>query len=224
MMMMMIMMLRIDLPGFTFIESCSCFRLWSKFLCIVDHRCSVPRSNNSCVDTIFRVILFQTSSSFVPSYLPVVPCHKFHPATRLYCPPQSKNVVFIPKLTLFTDFCPFFRPWNSQISTDSWNGCQARIALGQLYIIATQSLLRDKLRCIKILIETILDDKWFACVNIGCFRSKLNLDFMRCSCSSSWTIWHHARRSGPRKLAKLENWIFRSARDRFSKTSFLKSL
>ena len=32
---------------------------------------------------------------------------KTHPPTRFYCPPQSKNVVFIPKLALFTDFRPF---------------------------------------------------------------------------------------------------------------------
>ena len=45
---------------------------------------------------------------FLPSYLPVISMPSIsHPATRLNCPPHSKNVVFIPKITLFQTLCQF---------------------------------------------------------------------------------------------------------------------
>ena len=45
---------------------------------------------------------------FAPSYLPVTAHHGTPPTHPFLLPPQSKNVAFIPKLTLFTDFRPFF--------------------------------------------------------------------------------------------------------------------
>ena len=64
--------------------------------------------------TIIASIQFCESSYFkrlrflYPRICQLSRATKSHPATRFYCPPQSKNVVFIPKITLFTDFCPFF--------------------------------------------------------------------------------------------------------------------
>ena len=73
---------------------------------------------------------------------------KSHPPTRFYCPPQSKNVVLIPKIRLFTDFCPFFarktvkyKPiskWFS-FSDSSWQAlqhCRAKF-------VATQTSLHE---------------------------------------------------------------------------------
>ena len=101
------------------------------------------------------------------------------------------------------------------------NGFHSWIALGELYNIAAQSLSRHKLRRMKIIIETFLDDKWFACVSSVVFEAK--------------SIWISqdvlARRTEQfdtthdflgRKLAKLENCIFRSARDHFSKRLLFK--
>ena len=89
-----------------FFVSCSFFCLCRSCACC--HRCYVPRSNNHCVDTILWVILFRTTRFLYPRIYQSSRATKSHPATRFYCPPQSKNVVFIPKITLFTDFCPFF--------------------------------------------------------------------------------------------------------------------
>ena len=96
------------------------------------------------------------------------------------------------------------------------NGFHSWIALGELHNNAAQSLSRHKLRRMKIIIETFLDDKWFACVSSVVFEAK-----------SIWISGNVlARRTEQfdtthdflgRKLAKLENCIFRSARDRFSK-------
>ena len=96
------------------------------------------------------------------------------------------------------------------------NGLHCRIAFSKLYNIAAQSLSRHELCCMKIIIETFLDYKWFACVSSVVFEAK--------------SIWISrdvlARRTEQfdtthdflgRKLAELENCIIRSARDRFSK-------
>ena len=133
-------------------------------------------------------------SIFVPSYLPVIPATKSHPATRFYCPPQSKNVVFIPKITLFTDFCPFFArktvknepisKWFSfsNSSRPALQHCRAKFVATQtsLHENNYRNIFRWQMVCVRLL---------------GCFSSKINLDFTRCSCSSNWTIWLHARLS-----------------------------
>ena len=53
-----------------------------------------------------------------------------------------------------------------------WNGFHSRIALGMLYNIAAQSLSRNKLRCIKIIIETFERDIRFPCVSSVVFEAK----------------------------------------------------
>ena len=66
--------------------------------------------------TVYGITIASRSNfprSFVPSFLHPRICQsplitEPHPPTRFYCPPQSQNVAFIHKLTLFTDFRPFF--------------------------------------------------------------------------------------------------------------------
>ena len=176
-----------------FFVSCSFFCLCRSCACC--HRCYVPRSNNSCVDTILWVILFQTTRFLLPSYLPVVPCHKIPPSHPFILPPAIEKCGFYTQNHVIHRFFAHFSPVKQSNMNRFRNNFHSRIALGQLYNIAAQSLSRHKLRCIKIIIETFLDDKWFACVSSVVFESKINLDFTRCSCSSSWTIWHYARRS-----------------------------
>ena len=97
------------------------------------------------------------------------------------------------------------------------NGFHCWIAFSKLYNIAAHSFSRHELRCMKIIIETFLRENRFPCVSSVVFEAK--------------SIWISrdvlARRTEQfdtthdflgRKLAKLENCIFRTARDRFSKT------
>ena len=155
-------------------------------------------------------------SIFVPSYLPVIPCHKIPPSHPFILPPAIEKCGFYTQNHVIHRFFAHFSPVKQSNMNRFRNGFHSRIALGQLYNIAAQSLSRHKLRCIKIIIETFLDDKWFACVSSVVFEAK--------------SIWISrdvlARRAEQfdtthdvlgQKLAKLENCIFRSARDRFSK-------
>ena len=70
--------------------------------------CRCLRSNNYSIEPILWSFLFQMTPFLHPriyqSLLITIP----HPPTLFYCPPQSKNGVFIHKITLFTDFRPFF--------------------------------------------------------------------------------------------------------------------
>ena len=96
------------------------------------------------------------------------------------------------------------------------NGLHCRIAFSKLYNIAAQSLSRHELRCMKIIIETFSKDKWFACVSSVVFEAKsiwISRDVLACR-TEQFDTTHE---SLGLKLAKLENCIFRSARDRFSK-------
>ena len=198
-----------------FFVSCSFFCLYGSCACC--HRCYVPRLNNHCVDTILWVILFRTTRFSYPRIYQSSRATKSHPATRFYCPPQSKNGVFIgyPK-SRYSQIFARFSPVKQSNMNRFWNGFHSQIALDKLYNIAAQSLSRHKLRCMKIIIETFPDDKWFACVSSVVFEAKsiwISRDVL-----ARWTEQFDTTHDFlGRKLAKLENCILRSARDRFSK-------
>ena len=143
---------------------------------------------------------------------------KHHPPTRFYSPPQlniSKNVIFIPKLPIFRDFRRFFARKNVKYEP-IWKWFSLLDSFQQALQHCGSQFSRHELRCMKIIIETFLRENRFPCVNSVDFEAK--------------SIWISrdvlARRTEQfdtthdflgRKLAKLENSIFRSARDRFSK-------
>ena len=102
------------------------------------------------------------------------------------------------------------------------NGFHSRIASSKLYNIAAQSLSRNKLRCIKIIIETLKRDIRFPCVSSVVFEAK-----------SIWISRNVLARQSEhfgtthdflgRKLTNLENCIFRSTRDRLRKRRLFKN-
>ena len=134
---------------------------------------AVLRSNNYSVDPISRSVLFKTTQFFHPRISRSSPIKKPHPPTRFYCPPQykiSKNVVFTPKLTLFTDFRPFFARNEVKYEPISkWfplsDSLQQALQHCRAKFVATQ------LRCMKIIIETFLRDIRFPCVSSVVFEA-----------------------------------------------------
>ena len=67
--------------------------------------------SNYSFDPILSSVLFETTSFLHPRICQSIPIMKHHPPTRFYSPPQfnrMKNVIFIPKHRIFTDFCRFF--------------------------------------------------------------------------------------------------------------------
>ena len=191
------------------VRSCSCRS------CACCYRCYI-RSNNYCVDTILWVILFQTTQFLYPRIYHSSPAMKSHPTTRFYCPPQSKSVVFIPKITLFTDFRPFFAR-----KTVKYEPILKWFSFSNSSRQALQHCLRKVCRdsnfvAWKIIIETFKGDNRFACVSSVVFKAK-----------SIWISRNVLARQSEqfdtthdflgRKLTKLENCIFRLAKDRFRK-------
>ena len=206
-----------DLVGMIFFVSCS-------FFCLVVLVLAFVIAVNLYGRIIIASIQFCHPSylkrlHFAPSYLPVdyVSWNTTHPP--VFTAPRSllyRKMRFSYQNSRYFRIFAGFLPVKTSNMNRFENGLHCRIASSKLYNIATQSLSRHELRCMKIIIETFLDDKWFACVSSVVFEEK--------------SIWISrdvlARRTEQfdtthdflgRKLTKLENCIFRSARDRFSK-------
>ena len=96
------------------------------------------------------------------------------------------------------------------------NGFHCWIAFSKLYNIAAHSFSRHELRCMKIIIETFLRENRFPCVNSVDFEAK-SIWISRDVLARQTEQFDTTHDFLGRKLAKLENCIFRSARDRFSK-------
>ena len=145
-----------------------------------------------------------------------------HPVPRnptqppVFIAPRNRKMWFLYPKSRYTPIFARFSPVKQSNMNRFRNGFHSRIALGKLYNIATQSLSRHKLRCMKIIIETFMGDNRFACVSSVVFKAK-----------SIWISRNVLARQSEqfdtthdflgRKLTKLENCIFRLARDRFRK-------
>ena len=160
--------------------------------------------------------LISNDSIFVPSYQPVIPCYKIPPNHPFLLPPAIEKCGFHTQNHVIHRFFAGFSPVIPSNINRFRNGFHSRIALGQLYNIATQSFTRNKLRCMKIIIKTFLDDKWFACVSSVVFEAK-SIWISRDVLARRTEQFDTTHNFLGRKLAKLENCIFRSARHRFSK-------
>ena len=154
------------------------------------------------------------------THLPVIPYHETPPSTRFYCPPPAfilyrKTGFLYLKRQYFRIFHRFLPLVQSNINRFS-NGFHSRIALSNLYNIAAQSLSRNKLRCIKIIIETFLRDIRFPCVSSDVFEAiTISISRHVLSCRTEQFDTRHD--SLGQKLTILENRIFRSARIHFRK-------
>ena len=98
-----------DLVGMIFSVSCFVFLFCRSCACC--YRCYILWSNNYSIDPILSSVLFETTSFSHPRICQSILIMKHHPPTRCYSPLQfniSKNVVFIPELPIFTDFCRLF--------------------------------------------------------------------------------------------------------------------
>ena len=96
------------------------------------------------------------------------------------------------------------------------NGFHSRIALSKLYNIAAQSLSRNKLRCIKIIIETFLREIWFPCVCSVVFQA-ITILISRHVFSRRTEQFDTRHDFLGQKMTILENCIFSSAGIRFRK-------
>ena len=96
-----------DLVGMIFFVSCSfsCLVVLVLVVIAVIYGQTIIASIQFCESSYFKRLHFCT---LVSASYPVLQNPTQPPV--FYCPPQSKNVVFIPKITLFTDFLPVFRP------------------------------------------------------------------------------------------------------------------
>ena len=102
------------------------------------------------------------------------------------------------------------------------NSFHSQIALGKLYNTAAQTLSRHKLHSMKIIIETFSGDDRFPCVSSVVFKANSIWILQNVfACQSEHFDTTHDFLG--RKLTKLENCIFRSARDRFRKRRLYKN-
>ena len=166
-----------------------------------------PISNDSiCKLTHLPVIPLSRNPTLHPFLLP--------PAFILY---RKTGFLYLKRqyLRIFHRFLPVVQ---SNINRFS-NGFHSRIAISKLYNIAAQSLSRNKLRCIKIIIETFLRDIRFPCVSSDVFEAiTISISRHVLSCRTEQFDTRHDILG--QKLTILENCIFRSARIRFRKRRF----
>ena len=94
-----------DHVGMIFFVSCSVFLFVLLVLVVIAvmYGQTIIASIQFCEPSYFKRLDFCTLVSTSHS----VPQNPTQPPVFI-APPQSKNVVLIPKITLFTDFCPFF--------------------------------------------------------------------------------------------------------------------
>ena len=197
-----------------FFVSCSFFCLVVLVLVVIAvmyHGQTIIASIQFCGSSYFELLDFCTvvSTSHPVHQNPTQP-------PVFIAPPRNGKMGFLYPKSRYSQIFARFSPVKQSNMNRFWNGFHSRIALGKLYNIAAQSLLRHKLRCMKIIIETFSDDKWFACVSSVVFEVKsiwISRDVL-----ARWTEQFDTTHDFlGRKLAKLENCILRSARDRFSK-------
>ena len=155
----------------------------------------------------WALIIFQSSRVTAPTHPPVF---------------IAPRILLFPKmgfLYINRRYLPIFDSFLLVVESNInrfWNGFHSRIAYSKLYNIAAQSLSRHKLRSMKIIIETFLGGNRFPCVSSVVFEANsvcISRDVLVCRTEQFDTTNDFLGR----KLAKLENCIFRSARDRFSK-------
>ena len=149
---------------------------------------------------------------------------KHHPPTRFYSPPPFlyRKMQFLYLNSRYLGIFAGFLPVKTSNINRFGNSFHCWIAFGKLYNIAAQSFSRHKLRCMKIIIETFLGGNRFPCVSSVAFEAKsiwISRDVLarrteQFDTTNDFLGW---------KLAKLENCILRSARDRFSKRLFFKN-
>ena len=151
-----------------FFVSCSLFCLVVLVLVVIAviYGQTIIASIQFCESSYFKRLNFCTLTSTSHH----VPRNPTQPPV-FFCPPQSKNVVFIPKITLFTDFCPFFArktvkyepilKWFSfsNSSRQVLQHCRAKFS-------ATQTLLHENNY------RNFLGDYRFACVSSVVFEAK----------------------------------------------------
>ena len=161
-------------------------------------------------------VLFQTISFLHPRICQSPLIAKPHPPTRFYCP-HNRKMWF---LYLNSHFLPIFArilPVKQSNMNRFRNSFHSRIAFSKLYITAAQSLSRHELRCMKIIIETFLRDIRFPCISSLVFEA-ITISISRDLLARQTEQFDTTNDFLGRKLTKLENCIFRSARDRFEKS------
>ena len=152
-----------------FFVSCSFFCLVVLVLVVIAvmyHGKTIIASIQFCESSYFKRLAFCTLVSTSHS----VPQNPTQPP--VFIAPRNRKIWFLYPKSRYSQIFARFSPVKQSNMNRFRNGFHSRIALGQLYNIAAQSLSRHKLRCMKIIIETFLDDKCFACVSSVVFEAK----------------------------------------------------
>ena len=212
---MMMMLMMMILYGWS--SSClACSSVLLSLLCLLLSLLFSLRSNNYYVNAI----LFQTTRFLYPCIYQSSRASKSHPPTRFSCPSQSKNVVLYPKsryLPIFDRFLPVKQSNMNRFR----KGFHSRIAFVKLYNIAAQSLSWHELCCIKIIIETFLEDNRFPCVSSLVFEA-ITISISRDVLARRTEQYDTTHDSLGRKLTNLENCNFRSASSVLGRDTFFK--
>ena len=155
-----------DLVGMIFFVSCSVFLFVLLVLVVIAviYGHTVIASIQFCESSYFKRLNFCT---LVSTSHPV-PQNPTQPP--VFIAPRNRKMWFLYPKSRYSQILARLSPVKQSNMNRFRNGFHSRIALGKLYNIAAQSLSRNKLRCMKIIIESFLDDKWFPCVSSVVFE------------------------------------------------------